>query len=853
MTNTNQDIETLRPSNWARYQPVSLSLFVIILHLTCVVALCRKTNAQGLTGNIKGTVSATTGDPSTSQALLAGARLTLINQDLQGKSLRSVTDDAGYFAFVELPAGIYKLTAETEGLPAVTRNIRLTTGATLKVDILLTATVSESVTVRDEEGLLSIGETSTTNTVRSEKLTSLPLRAENYQSALLLTPGVVRTVDGADHLKGTRAGQSAYTVNGADVTDPVTGNLAFDIPVEAAASVQIEENPYGAEFGRFTGGVTNLETKTGGDKFKVQAARFIPTFRNIVTGPIDSFRPRFTFSGPLAPGRLYFVQSFEYRFSRTRVLSLVAPHDDSTLEGFNSFTQLDLAVNKNNRIKFVAAIFPQKVRYVGLDTFDSQATTPNTKQHGELFSLSDQTIFHDESFLSSLVSYKKLQFDVFAQGPQPLTVLPDGKTGNYFAGTRRSSQRLQWQESYYARRFTLGGNHSFKLGTEFDYTTASGTFSFNSILIRRRDQTLSQRIDFTGPGSVSRSFDEFAGFAQDRWAVGKRLTMDWGLRLDHDSVTSRINVAPRFAFMYIPLKDERTIIRGGIGIFDDRTPLSFGYFATAYGDAPSAHFPERIVTTYAADGIMITDGPRHFVNVSSPLRNPRSVRWSLQLDRGLTKLLTVRLGYLQRSTTNEAIIDPPLYSSGVSQLALSSDGRANYRELQALAIFNHEHFGNWTVSYVWSRARGDLNTADNFLGDLPLLVVRPNQFGPLPFETPHRFIAYGEVKTRFDITVSPAVEIRSGFPFSYVNDRLDFIGGRNQAGRFPKFISLDAQILKGFKVPFLDKRARVGVAIFNITRHFNPRDVQNNTGSLQRGQFFNSPGMSVRGKFEFDW
>src|SRR5205085_3265367 len=143
------------------------------------------------------------------------------------------------------------------------REVHLTAGETLIVDIRLTATVSESVTVRQAEGLLSTAETSTSNIVRAETLKDLPLRAENYQSAVLLTPGAVRSADGLDHLKGARAGQSAYTVNGVDITDPATGNLAFDIPVEAAASVHVEENPYSAEFGRLTGGAINLETKGG--------------------------------------------------------------------------------------------------------------------------------------------------------------------------------------------------------------------------------------------------------------------------------------------------------------------------------------------------------------------------------------------------------------------------------------------------------------------------------------------------------------------------------------------------------------------------------------------------------------
>ncbi len=124
--------------------------------------------------------------------------------------------------------------------------------------------------------------------------------------------------------------------------------------------------------------------------------------------------------------------------------------------------------------------------------------------------------------------------------------------------------------------------------------------------------------------------------------------------------------------------------------------------------------------------------------------------------------------------------------------------------------------------------------------------------GTLPFDIPHRFLAYGEVKAPKGLTVMPALEVRTGFPYSIVNDRLDFVGFRNRA-RFPMFMSLDATVLKGFKIPFLDKQARAGVIIFNITNHFNPRDVQNNVTSPHFGQFFNSLGTSVRGKFELDF
>ncbi len=805
--------------------------------------------AQHLTGRIKGTVKVTTEATDAPPASLVGARLTLVNRDLTEQFFKVVTDDVGNFIFTDLPAATFVLTVEADGLATVRREISLASGVGLTVEIVMKATISESVTISEEEGLLSAAETTTSNTVRSQTLKDVPLRAENYQSAPLLTPGVVHGMDGVDHQKGARAGQSAYTVNGVDITDPVTGNLAFDIPLEAAANVRTEENPYSAVFGRLTGGATDLETKGGSNNFKFAAARFLPTFRNIFTGPIDSFRPRVTFSGPIARDRLFFLQSFEYRFTRTRVPSLAAPGDHSTSETFNSFTQFDFNINKTNSAKLVAAFFPQKVRFAGLNTFNPQPTSPNTKQRGLLVSISEQAIFKDASFLSSTLSYKTFDLDVFGQGMRPLELLPEGNTGNFFADIRRRSQRLQWREIYYAHGLEFHGQHSLKLGGEIDYSRVTGVFRENSILIRRQDKTLTQRIEFAAPVGVSGSLREFTLFAQDRWVVNKKLTVDAGLRFDRDGLARQNAIAPRLSFLYLPLRNHATNIRGGIGLFYDRTPLSVGYFR---------QLPERTVTTFAADGISITEGPHRFANiVAARLRNPRSVRSSLQIDFPITSKLTGRIGYLQRSTTDDFILDS-IDASGQGALVLSNLGRSRYRELQLLAIYDSPRIGTWNATYVWSKARGDLNSIDNFLGDFPAFVVRPNEYGPQPFDAPQRFLAYGQLRMRYDIKISPLVEIRSGFPFSFVNERLDFVGPRNRAGRFPTFLSLALQVTKGFAIPkfvprFEGRRARIGLAVLNTTNHFNPSDVQNNIASPRLGQFFNSLGASVRGKFEFDF
>jgi len=71
---------------------------------------------------------------------------------------------------------------------------------------------------------------------------------------------------------------------------------------------------------------------------------------------------------------------------------------------------------------------------------------------------------------------------------------------------------------------------------------------------------------------------------------------------------------------------------------------------------------------------------------------------------------------------------------------------------------------------------------------------------------------------------------------------------------FPTYFSLDIQGTKSIKIPMLkDKRARIGLAVLNVTNHFNPRDVQNNFTSPNYGKFYNSLGTSIKAKIDLDF
>lgn len=186
---------------------------------------------------------------------------------------------------------------------------------------------------------------------------------------------------------------------------------------------------------------------------------------------------------------------------------------------------------------------------------------------------------------------------------------------------------------------------------------------------------------------------------------------------------------------------------------------------------------------------------------------------------------------------------------------LGNEGTSRYREFQLAARYRFQAHHDLFFAYTRSLAAGDLNTLNDYIGNLRNPVIRANEYSRLPFDAPNRFLSWGDIGLPFKLTATPALDWHTGFPYSLLNEDQNFIGKRNAAGRFPDFFSLDMQVTKGFTVPFRGKEytARIGVKVFNITNHFNPRDVQNNIASAQLGTFYNSVSRTLRMKLEMDF
>jgi hypothetical protein len=102
------------------------------------------------------------------------------------------------------------------------------------------------------------------------------------------------------------------------------------------------------------------------------------------------------------------------------------------------------------------------------------------------------------------------------------------------------------------------------------------------------------------------------------------------------------------------------------------------------------------------------------------------------------------------------------------------------------------------------------------------------------------------------LTLAPALDAHTGFPYSLVNQSREFVGPRNDR-RFRHFISTDLQISRRIQLPIKERHAVIGFAVFNVFNRSNPRDVQNDIDSYRFADFFNGVSRTFRGKFVLEF
>ncbi|MBV9155754.1 MAG: carboxypeptidase regulatory-like domain-containing protein, partial [Acidobacteriaceae bacterium] len=380
-------------------------------------------------GELQGDVF--TSDPDGVRLGVAGASVKLSGN---AASAQTSTDENGRYHFSGVGPGSYRIDVTAQGL-AGSADVTVSDGKTTEAPVQLQVqTLQQSVTVTAEQSSLSSEPADQTQVTRSVVLDA-PNRFDRFDSLLPLIPGVVRGPDGLINMKGARASQGGALLNSANVTDPATGNPALNLPIDVVETVSVIANPYDPEYGRLAGAVSNVDTTTGNFNdwhFSVQNLFPRPRKRNGDFIGLESLTPRMTVTGPLLKNKIAFTQSFEYRFIRVPVSSLPALQRDTRYEGFNAFSQIDATLTERQSLTASVALYPQKINYLGLNTFTPQPSTPDLHQRGYMAVLQHRYSTGAESLLVSQFSYKTYDADVTANSSAPYELFIETTAGGVF-------------------------------------------------------------------------------------------------------------------------------------------------------------------------------------------------------------------------------------------------------------------------------------------------------------------------------------------------------------------------------------------------------------------------------------
>jgi hypothetical protein len=760
-----------------------------------------------------------------------------------------LTDAEGHYDFNSLAPGRYTIEASLEFFKPWTSTITLTPGQAAVLDVPLQInTISEQVEVRGEATEVATQSVSASATVSEKQLEALPLRTQELAEALSLSPSVIRTQEGKLNFNGQTESQGMLLVDSAENVDPVAGSFGIPIPPGVIESIQVYNTPDSSEFGGFSGGLTRIELKPPPPAWNYKLYDFIPAFRakNGHLVGLANMTPRLEFGGPLVQNKYSFFEDLTYEFRRDPVRGLSWPFNETYRRSFISFTELQAIFSPRHVVNVNINFFPQNLQFININTLVPQSASADYRRRGVSAGISDTYQFESGVILNTVVRYTRFDSSAYAQGPADMEITPEGWGGNFFNNWARKANQVEALPTVQLPTKSWLGRHDLKFGTDVLYRTYGGDSISHPIQIRAEDGSLAERIDFQGAGLLKATNEEISEFAEDRWTLTKALSINFGGRLTSQTIGRSLAFAPRGGLAYAP-GSGKTVIRAGAGVLYGHVPLLAAGFAdnqarviSLFGSpcTPVCQ-PVTLQNLYLPAGASVSSP-----GSQNPSSTPRTLTWNVEAESAVRKNISIRIGYLDSRTRDLFIVDPMLPASGTNGvLALTNTGASQYRQAEVTAHYRPSESADLNFTYVWSRARGDLNELSDTFVPVQAPVIRPNAYGIASSDIPQRVLAGGLVHLPWwKLVAAPLADVHSGFPYSALDVLQNYVGTPNSA-RFPTYFSLDAKIYRDIvlHIPFLDssrgRKIRLGVFSLNATNHQNPHDVFYNVTSPMFGQF----------------
>lgn len=524
--------------------------------------------------------------------------------------------------------------------PAKQTDVELTAGAEVTLELKMQlAGVQEEVIVSAEAPLVQTSSNQIGGTLSGKEIEEVPSNFRNFTALTQLVPGMTpnpaaSSFEGGQVVaNGTPSQSNVYLIDGMYNNDDRLGGsqgTQVRVVLDNIEEYQVLSNQYSAEYGGGAGAIINMVTRSGTNSFHGRAYTYLRDDRFNARNaflPSGAAKPDehtrqmgFAIGGPIVRNHAHFYFTVERDDEKIagqkRFPAAAAPLardfvGEFTVKATNYFGRGDVQLNPRNIVSARWVLETAPTRGEGFNTNTETIDAQQWESDWDhLFNVTYTSVLSDrasnviragrigeqlgtgaQAFFSDNVEF--VGFD----GRDPFSLGQRNQHPSYFTG--RGGEGLNTRIRTYTFDETLsyfhptlwGGEHTFKFGGGFSMNQAppraavsSGTYQFRTDAPYNPADPATYPFQFdvtVGPPNVDSyavySKDRrFNVFAEDKWHVSERLTLNLGLRYDHQRHTpnSKDDVSPRAGFAWNVTGSGKTVVRGGIGKFYAYVPIS---------------------------------------------------------------------------------------------------------------------------------------------------------------------------------------------------------------------------------------------------------------------------------------
>jgi len=767
---------------------------------------------------------------------IGGARVEL--RAAADNQIRTASSDrAGNFQLALPAAGDYTIRAERLGFYLYQGHSRHFEAGPGDLTIVLNhlQEFSDHVDVVYSPPAIDPAQPSERKELDNTEIETIPYPApQDYRNALPMMDGVVQDNAGRAHFAGAHTNQTNYTLDGFNISDPVTGRLETRVNIETIQAMDVQTSRFSAENGRGAAGVLDLKTKMGDDRFRFAGTNFIPGVSTDGGWHISKWTPRLEFSGPFAKGRAWFHNGFDAFYSDDTINGL--PRGQNRTRGItgSDLSRFQINLRPGNILTGSFLLNVGEVQRFGLSFLNPSEATTRHHQRLYMSTLRDQSYFGNGALLDLGFADTRGLLRDDPLGNALFEITPSGNRGNYFNGLGRHFYRQQWIANLFLPTQHWEGTHQLKFGIDFEREAFHAQSMLHDYEVLRADNSVARYVTFAGDPFEARKNFEGAQYIQDAWSIREGLVVEAGLRAEWNEIVRDLEMEPRIAAAWSPAFLGGTKFSAGWGVYYDAISL----------DIVSRRPDQMSLSTFfPPDGVPLGPLTTSFVVNERELRAPYSHTTSLGAERKLPRDFYLKLGYTHRVGKRGFVFLPqaPMLAPEAGASATYDLVNARREQYNAVDISLRHIFAGrfeWFLGYTRSSTR--TNAAVDYSLENPIFAMQAP--GPYAWDAPNRVHMWGWAplpnavlprRLRFvtrNTTAAYLVEYRTGFPFGVVNED-GFLEGTPNSRRLPDYFNINLHLERQFRALHYLWAWRFGFN--NLTNNGNPNVVNNVIGTPQ--------------------